>query len=149
MLNGDPSPMTPNVICNEDSRIQKQHSPFCDIFIFSACRNWYPFRKTFHFQHSTLQGRFIIPRLRGGATPSENPYNSCVNHHICPKDFLRVSLFYPRIPKYRRLKLFCPSPFATLGIIFAPLWLKIQKYPQPMKTLENIEFWWVEKIGQV
>ena len=85
----------------------------------------------------------------GGATPSENPYNSCVNHHICPKDFLRVSLFYPRIPKYRRLKLFCPSPFATLGIIFAPLWLKIQKYPQPMKTLENIEFWWVEKIGQV
>ena len=69
MLNGDPSPMTPNVICNEDSRIQKQHSPFCDIFIFSACRNWYPFRKTFHFQHSTLQGRFIIPRFGGGRHP--------------------------------------------------------------------------------
>ena len=34
------------------------------------------------------------------------------NHLIGAKDFLRVPLFYPRIPKNRRLKIFRP-PFRT------------------------------------
>ena len=31
----------------------------------------------------------------------------------------------------------------------SPFDLKFKNAPKPIKTLENIEFWWVEKIGQV
>ena len=43
------------------------------------------------------KGRFIIPLL-GGQHPPEILI-TLANHVICGKDFLRVPLFYPRIPK--------------------------------------------------
>ena len=47
----------------------------------------------------------------GGRHPPEILI-TLANHLICGKDFLRVTLFYPRIPKNRRLKIFRP-PFGT------------------------------------
>ena len=47
----------------------------------------------------------------GGRHPPEILI-TLANHLICGKDFLRVPLFYPRIPKNRRLKIFRP-PFVT------------------------------------
>ena len=54
----------------------------------------------------------------GGRHPPEILI-TLANHLICAKDFLRVPLFYPRIPKNRRLKIFRP-PFGTRWKFFAP-----------------------------